>query len=244
MSAAPPEKRSYLPADARRAQILEVAGRVFAEKGYHAASIADVCAAAGIGRGTLYQYFTDKADLLRALTLVVKHGVERLIASRAPVKIEAGQEISPEATVAFVQHRFVQFFEVIFRDAATARLVLAVGRGSGVLDDLFQEIDASVLTLIERDLRAGIDAGLLRPIDVHLAARFFLGGIERVVRSYLEENRDVDHHAIAREAAMLELYGALAPRERPTKKERSAKQPTKKSSSAAKRTQRNKRHAK
>ncbi|HZP40925.1 MAG TPA: helix-turn-helix domain-containing protein, partial [Candidatus Binatia bacterium] len=65
MSASP--RRTYLPADERREQILDCALEVFARKGFHAASIADVCARARIARGTLYQYFTDKGAVLKAL---------------------------------------------------------------------------------------------------------------------------------------------------------------------------------
>src|SRR5205823_2480480 len=50
-------KRSYLSGEDRRAQILDVARRLFAQEGYHDANIEDICREAGIARGTLYQYF-------------------------------------------------------------------------------------------------------------------------------------------------------------------------------------------
>src|SRR5689334_13571935 len=51
-------------AAARRGQILDAAARVFAEKGYHRATIRDVAQAAGIADGTIYNYFANKAALL------------------------------------------------------------------------------------------------------------------------------------------------------------------------------------
>jgi TetR/AcrR family transcriptional regulator, mexCD-oprJ operon repressor len=47
--------------------ILDAAAAVIAEHG-EAASMADVADAAGIGRATLYRYFDNRDDLLRALT--------------------------------------------------------------------------------------------------------------------------------------------------------------------------------
>jgi AcrR family transcriptional regulator len=47
--------------------ILDAAAAVLAEHG-DAASMADVATAAGIGRATLYRYFANRDDLLRALT--------------------------------------------------------------------------------------------------------------------------------------------------------------------------------
>src|SRR5207302_4299670 len=61
------QRRSYLPADARRAQLLDAAKRVFARRGYPAANIADICEEAGVARGTIYQYFRNKRDVLIAL---------------------------------------------------------------------------------------------------------------------------------------------------------------------------------
>jgi TetR/AcrR family transcriptional regulator, mexCD-oprJ operon repressor len=47
--------------------ILDAAAAVIAEHG-EAASMADVAEAAGIGRATLYRYFANREDLMRALT--------------------------------------------------------------------------------------------------------------------------------------------------------------------------------
>jgi AcrR family transcriptional regulator len=49
---------------ARRDQILDAAAKVFAEKGFHPATIKDVAKEAGIADGTIYNYFQNKADLL------------------------------------------------------------------------------------------------------------------------------------------------------------------------------------
>jgi AcrR family transcriptional regulator len=48
----------------RRAHILEAAIKVFAEKGFHAATIKDVAAEAGVADGTIYNYFENKTALL------------------------------------------------------------------------------------------------------------------------------------------------------------------------------------
>lgn len=50
-----------------RELLLDAAIRVFAEKGYHGASLDDVADAAGFTKGAVYSNFTRKADLFRAL---------------------------------------------------------------------------------------------------------------------------------------------------------------------------------
>jgi TetR/AcrR family fatty acid metabolism transcriptional regulator len=49
---------------ARRNHILDAAIKVFADKGFHRATIKDVAQAAGIADGTIYNYFENKTALL------------------------------------------------------------------------------------------------------------------------------------------------------------------------------------
>lgn len=51
--------------------ILDAAMQVYAKKGYHAATIADVAEAAGLGKGTLYLYFKNKESI--AISMVERH---------------------------------------------------------------------------------------------------------------------------------------------------------------------------
>lgn len=53
--------------DERRAHILDTSRGVFARKGYHAASVADIVAAAGVARGTFYNYFPSKRAVFQAV---------------------------------------------------------------------------------------------------------------------------------------------------------------------------------
>src|SRR5215510_14834959 len=49
---------------ARRNQILDAATKVFAQKGFHRATIRDVAKEAGVADGTIYNYFDNKTDLV------------------------------------------------------------------------------------------------------------------------------------------------------------------------------------
>src|SRR5262245_61042913 len=50
--------------EARRNQILDAATQVFAQKGFHRATIRDVAKTAGVADGTIYTYFANKSALL------------------------------------------------------------------------------------------------------------------------------------------------------------------------------------
>jgi AcrR family transcriptional regulator len=52
-----------------RRRLLEAAERIFAEVGYHAASIVKITEAAGVGQGTFYLYFASKKAIFDELVL-------------------------------------------------------------------------------------------------------------------------------------------------------------------------------
>lgn len=51
----------------KRADILRAAGRCFSRHGFHGASIASICAEAGISAGHLYHYFDSKETMIAAI---------------------------------------------------------------------------------------------------------------------------------------------------------------------------------
>ena len=51
----------------KKDRIIEAAARVFAQKGYAGAAVADIAVKAEIGKGTIYAYFDSKEDLFFAV---------------------------------------------------------------------------------------------------------------------------------------------------------------------------------
>jgi AcrR family transcriptional regulator len=74
--------------DARRREILEAAGRCFAEKGFHSTSMQDFFAATGLTAGLVYRYFSSKDELIATLAgeaLELLHaGVEEAVGAEDP----------------------------------------------------------------------------------------------------------------------------------------------------------------
>jgi AcrR family transcriptional regulator len=63
MRAGASQRRTYLGAEERRAQILRVAAQLFSERHYTAVSTAEVARAAGVARGLVNHYFRTKREL-------------------------------------------------------------------------------------------------------------------------------------------------------------------------------------
>ena len=68
-------KRKRLKAEQRRAQLLDAANELFAERGYEGVSVEDIARAAGVQRGLVHHYFGGRTEVYLAL-------LERLAAGR------------------------------------------------------------------------------------------------------------------------------------------------------------------
>ena len=203
-------RRSYLPADARRAQLLEAAKRVFARRGYAAANIDDICKEARVARGTIYQYFRNKRDVLIALLDDIAARVAAVLAERPAVRVPRGTRLPVEAIVQFCRARLREMLTALFADEETLRLLLRDARGlDGVVDRAIQRIDDLILREMEADIRTAQAGRIMRKVPPKPAARYLLGGVEKMILAAVAADEPIDVGAIVDTAVELQLFGIL-----------------------------------
>ena len=81
--------------EALRTQLLECAIRHFSQKGYVATNLLEIAEEAGVSRGPLYYYFSNKADLyVAAVDYMIEqvHSVVKLLRDMSPVWYRMMQE--------------------------------------------------------------------------------------------------------------------------------------------------------
>src|SRR6185295_498201 len=83
--------------DARPQELLAAALDLFVERGYAATRLEDVAAQAGVSKGTLYLYFTNKEELFKAVVrenmLPVLGEAEGIVGQYAGSSVELFREI-------------------------------------------------------------------------------------------------------------------------------------------------------
>lgn len=136
-----------MPREQRRTQLLELATRVFTERGYQATSMDDIAAAAGVTKPVLYQHFDAKEKLYGE---VIDITAERLLAEvRFLGRIEG-------TTTDRVRYGMERFYQLVTLDNAlrlfTGRDEISSGvqeRVAAVLDEMAIEL-AGVLSASRR----------------------------------------------------------------------------------------------
>ncbi|UJW30340.1 TetR/AcrR family transcriptional regulator [Saccharothrix sp. AJ9571] len=149
----------------RKQLIVEAAGRVFSERGYHAASMEEIAAGVGITAAALYRHFPNKYALFAECA---NHMVDRLVAAIDGVPPEGTlADVLTAATQLAVTHRAsggLYRWEARFLDKED-RHVLAAKFGHIV--ERVTEVARTEHPLPEEHLRAAAALGAIGSITMH-----------------------------------------------------------------------------
>ena len=149
----------------KKEEILTAATRVFAAKGFSAATTKDIANEADIGESTLYNYFDSKREIMLAIMDEYKQLFDDDFR-------EATAVASPEAFVELVDRTIELFTSRVF-------FIRALIAEAWIDNDILENYVTARLLQISGILRdffsKEIKAGLFRPIDPQLVSRFAMG---------------------------------------------------------------------
>lgn len=188
----------------RQLQIVETAKRVFAEHGYHNASVSEIIDRAGIARGTFYLYFSNKRKVFDA---ILGEALDQL-AKRITVICVDADAPSPHAQL---QANLVDVLSYLLDDRPLTQLLL----NHGLTPDAesaarVEAFYAHVTAMIQSSLERGIAMGLVRPCDTQLVAAGLFGTVRGIVSHMLGLDQP-DVAALAQELLAFTLGGVLVP---------------------------------
>jgi len=149
----------------RREEILDVAARVFAEKGYSDTKITEIAEALDIADGTLYNYFDSKRDILLAIISKAETDIE-------PMLQETGELRTRDDIVAIL----AKTYDIFMAHLPFTRTLLMEAWAD---DAILQEYAADHLEHIGQRMHefivSRVNAGDFRPLDPALATQMVLG---------------------------------------------------------------------
>ena len=140
---------------------------MFAQRGYHATGITELCAANGLGKGALYHYIGSKEELLAAIhdrvmdeVMLGADRVARTKGSPSTQLAELGDELLD------VIHRYPDHVWVFLHEFPAL---------TGERSEQFHQRRREYERRVEAVLEAGIDSGEFRAVDPRLTALAWLG---------------------------------------------------------------------
>ncbi len=201
MSSAPTRQHSRLRYERRRQEIADVAAQVFAERGYHGASVSDLVSATGLQRGGLYHYINGKEELL---SLVHQRFIEPLLEESRAV-LAAGEP--PDKTLRMLMHVLLKIVEQ-YRNQVTVFL----REWRNIKDHDAWETIASARKEYEEIvlgvLKRGSDEGMFSVVDPKMAAMALLGMINYTYQWFDPDGR-VSADELADQMSSIFLHGVM-----------------------------------
>jgi AcrR family transcriptional regulator len=184
------KKRTVLHPDVRRKQLLDAAIRVFAKKGYGAASVTDIIEAAGVARGTFYFYFPGKKEIFLAVVDDYRARLEALVKNVGESKLE----ISAENYRGRLQKNLRQWLEFFICHREATKVML---REANMIHPDFERKRNKIREIARRHLvtrfRSLQDARLVRAdLSAEALALFMMGMLDEVVATYILSHKKPD----------------------------------------------------
>ena len=189
--------------DRRSGDIEEAARDVFCERGFDAASTAEIAARAGVAEGTLYKYFQNK----RALLIKVLASWYQSMLSDFASQLEAVQGTRNKVYYIISRH-----LHSLKDNAELARLSYHEVRHSGdYYESEIYSFNREYTQVLVTTLREGINKGELREsLPVSLVRDLIFGGIDHLISGFLFNQRPLDIKKSAEELVTLIFEGVAA----------------------------------
>jgi AcrR family transcriptional regulator len=148
-------------------RLLDVAAEIFAEKGYHHASIRDLSKRAGVSLSGLYYYFSSKEELL----FMIQDRCLRRVLANLRERLEGVD--NPEERLRALVHNHVAFFadNMAAMSVITNEYESLEGKYRKKIRDLRHEY-SDLTTELLRDVRRFTGAGDAVPLNVATSALF------------------------------------------------------------------------
>ena len=186
-----------------RSHILDIAGELFAERGYDATSVADICARAGVTKGAFYHHFASKQSVFLELR-------DRWL---GPLEAQLTLPRGTDETLPQLLQQIADMVHQVFaaegeeqRQQIFLELLSAARHDPTILPALLtpmQKYRESFAHLIS----AGIQEGTLRRVDGELAAQVLVTlGFGLIMQSLLDPQGD-DWGDVASQAMPLLMQG-------------------------------------
>jgi AcrR family transcriptional regulator len=184
-----------------RARILDVAVQCFAQNGYNATGIAEICQRAGVSKGAFYYHFEGKQAVFLELLGIWMVELERSLEAMGKGAETVPEKLSRMARmmgVIFEQEAvqapmFLQFWTQASRDVSVRQVALSPYR--------------SYQAYFARLIQQGIDEGSLEPIDPASGAQVIISLASGLLLQGLLDPDGADWGTISQDSIQILLKG-------------------------------------
>ena len=182
--------------DDKKTLILNSAEEIFQSKDYHQATVEEIAKKAGVGKGTIYQYFSSKQDILQEL---YQKGQEKYI-SRVQELLDSAD------TIAEVIGEIISFH---IDNVSCSRILLrSVMHGCDIDRSQFEPSKHEIESIVQMIWQKGLKSGEIKNISQEVFASYLIGiMMSAMVHMVMHKPQQLDSEKIKMEFKQLAING-------------------------------------
>ncbi|MCK4857339.1 MAG: TetR family transcriptional regulator [candidate division Zixibacteria bacterium] len=192
--------------DKKRNEIALAAMRVFARKGARNTRMVDIAAEAEIGKGTIYEYFRNREEILGAAFSLVMAEMERKLGSALRELQSPEEKIKIMIRLSYeTLSRFTADFLEIFVDFWSAGIRQREQNSNQTID--LKTIYETFRRQLASILKEGIEAGRFRRMDTTAVASAIMAIVDGLLLQLILDRRAFDDAVVVDQVVSMVLKG-------------------------------------
>ncbi len=192
----------------RKQQIIDAAKDMFINRGFQSTHIGQVCEELDIARGTVYQYFSNKKEILYAILETVSETIEDIL-DPDDMKDFLKKKPEHEVIVKFIDSRIARVLEVFSAEPIVIRLIYRdiVGIDDEVSDRV-QGFMEKITQIIAKEIDVLVTNKIFRGgVEPEIAASMLVGGVMMIVYQYSKHHKDFLQKTVTTAMSVHYLHG-------------------------------------
>ena len=163
--------------DAKRTAMMQAALKIFAENGYHAATVRDVVNLSNVAIGTFYFYFPDKETLFGYLYDETADFLFQTIRQAAQKENDFANQVAGTVDA---------YLKIALYEPAIVQLLLMGGIGTiPSLGEKHNQFRERMIGIWRKLIESGCGKGLLPMQESRTSAEFIVGGLDTLITQLL-----------------------------------------------------------
>ncbi len=194
----------------RKQQIIDTAKEMFIDKGFQSTHIGQVCEKLNIARGTVYQYFSNKKEILYALMDSVIEKIEDVLDQDDLQEFLSGNP-AQENIIVFIKNRISESIAMILSEPIVIKLIFKdiIGIDLEVVDRVNRSVE-SIMNVIANEIAELKKQGIFKEtINPKITSSMLVGGIMLIVYEYEKKDKDVMNQEVISSIVDNYLSGSL-----------------------------------
>ncbi len=192
----------------KKSEIARASIALFARNGFENTTIQEIADSAGIGKGTVYQYFDSKEEIILKAAMEIIAEISQMLAAFDPEQMDPGQWLSwlVDSTASMVdatEDFFTVYMEIWLMYLRSSRYSVSMM--------MLKEALAQYRMAILRMARVGMERGLFRQdLDPDSFAKGFVATLDGIAFHYLLDKGSFDVRKVSQDFREYLFRGILA----------------------------------